>query len=770
MSYQDFKNTHLGNGYDIDGWFGDQCLTGEYLVKLKNGSYKLVKDIVEGDVLSTGNTVVSNEPKQSTVYWLNTSQGWFKVTKDHKVFLKDGTYKPVTELKQGDSIALDLSESNKVYDLTDDELRFFGFWLGDGSVRKRWKNSETSTVFITVGTEDKLEYLKGLDINNTYSKHSNGKADIVNLQVRFHPELLKVIQDFSNKELTDVFTKEQYLLIMEGYLKADGHIKKGSNTNVASSVNKQLLVTLQHGCHINGISACLSKRHDREATNLSDNPKPLWRLSVNKERNLLNNFISLEEIGEDTIYVLNTDGDHSYYADNQLHHNCWDGFAEYCNYLGVPYANCTDSGYAQDLWTQRHSNGILNYFDEVEVMQPGDVAIFAVTPSTPYSHVAIFDSDAGNGYGNFLGQNQGGTQTNPNGGGVFNVVALPYSATFATAFRPKSANNTQVVTNNSEPSSVVSGMKKDDYFIDVSAYQPGDLTDICNASGTRNTIIKVTEGVGWLSPVVTQQTNTSNCVGYYHFARFGGDVGLSQAEADFFISNLPSKPRYLVCDYEDSASGNVQANTDAVIAFMDKCKQAGFEPIYYSYKPYTLANVYIDQVTAKYPNSLWIAGYPNYEVTPTPYWGVYPGMEHMRWWQFTSTGIAGGLDKNIVLIDDEVTSSSVEEEDENMNFVVRNQTGDSGYVAVVNGRVFGIGDMETVFQLQNAGAKHLNLPDADFGRFIDSQSRDAQEIKQAIADANAKVVEAIEKIKSTSVQDALGKVTIKGNLEVSNEG
>ena len=450
---------------------------------------------------------------------------------------------------------------------------------------------------------------------------------------------------------------------------------------------------------------------------------------------------------------------------------CWDFYAEYCNWLGVPYANCTDSGYAKDLWTQRHSNGILNYFDEVEVMQPGDVAIFDVTPSTPYSHVAIFDSDAGNGYGYFLGQNQGSSNTNPNGGSASNIIAFPYSATFATAFRPKSSN-TQVITNSSESSPVVSGMKKDDYFIDVSAYQPGDLTGICQASGTNNTIIKVTEGVGWLSPVVTQQTNTSNCVGYYHFARFGGDVGLAQAEADFFISNLPSKPRYLVCDYEDSASGNVQANTDAVIAFMDKCKQAGFEPIYYSYKPYTLANVYIDQVTAKYPNSLWIAAYPNYEVTPTPYWGVFPSMDNIRWWQFTSTGIAGGLDKNIVLIDDEQTSSSVvEEEDGEMtNFVARNQTGDSGYVAVVNGRVFGIGDMETVFQLQNAGAKHLNLPDADFGRFIDSQSRDAQEIKQAIADANAKVVEAIEKIKATSVQDALGKVTIKGNLEVSNEG
>lgn len=461
----------------------------------------------------------------------------------------------------------------------------------------------------------------------------------------------------------------------------------------------------------------------------------------------------------------NTHLGNGYDIDGWFSFQCWDLYAEYCNWLGVPYANCTDSGYAKDLWTQRHSNGILNYFDEVEVMQPGDVAIFDVTPSTPYSHVAIFDSDAGNGYGNFLGQNQGAPE------GVTNIVALPYSATFATALRPKSANNTSVATNSSELTPVAGGMKKDDYFIDVSAYQPGDLTDICNASGTRNTIIKVTEGTGWLSPVATQQTNTSNCVGYYHFARFGGDVGLAQAEADFFISNLPSKPRYLVCDYEDSASGNVQTNTNAVIAFMDKCKQAGFEPIYYSYKPYTLANVYIDQVTAKYPNSLWIAAYPNYEVTPTPYWGVFPSMEHMRWWQFTSTGIAGGLDKNIVLLDDEATSfTNLEEEDENMNFVVRNHTGDSGYVAVVNGRVFGIGDIDTVTQLQGAGAKHLNLPDADFGRFIDSQSRDAQEIAKAIADANANVVEALEKIKSTSVQDALGNITIKGNLEVSNEG
>lgn len=234
---------------------------------------------------------------------------------------------------------------------------------------------------------------------------------------------------------------------------------------------------------------------------------------------------------------------------------------------------------------------------------------------------------------------------------------------------------------------------------------------------------------------------------------------------------MPSKPRYLVCDYEDSASGNAQANTDAVLAFMDTCKQAGFEPIYYSYKPYTLANIYVDQINAKYPNSLWIAAYPDYEVRPEPYWGVYPEMSNIRWWQFTSTAIAGGLDKNVVIIASEgFTGVLNEEEDEDMNFVARSQSGSTGYVAVINGRVMGIGDMETVFQFQAAGAKHLNLPDDDFDRFLKSQAKDADQVASAIKEASSSVVEAIEKIKGASIADALGNVTLKGNIEVSNQG
>lgn len=111
---------------------------------------------------------------------------------------------------------------------------------------------------------------------------------------------------------------------------------------------------------------------------------------------------------------------------------CWDGGMKYLIDLGYKAIHCTTSGYVKDIWNNRKTNGILNYCNEVTVMQPGDIAVFReVAGWTPYSHIAIFDHDAGDGYGWFLGQNQGGVN------GAFNLCKLPYSATFGTAFRPK---------------------------------------------------------------------------------------------------------------------------------------------------------------------------------------------------------------------------------------------------------------------------------------------------------------------------------------------
>lgn len=113
---------------------------------------------------------------------------------------------------------------------------------------------------------------------------------------------------------------------------------------------------------------------------------------------------------------------------------CWDGYAYYMQYLGYKPAWCTTTGYVQDIYTNMDSNGMKTQCDLVTRLQPGDIVVFPVCSTTPLSHVAIFDSDAGNGYGNFLGQNQRSANSS---GSPFSIDKMPYSATYYYAFRPK---------------------------------------------------------------------------------------------------------------------------------------------------------------------------------------------------------------------------------------------------------------------------------------------------------------------------------------------
>ena len=190
-------------------------------------------------------------------------------------------------------------------------------------------------------------------------------------------------------------------------------------------------------------------------------------------------------------------------------------------------------------------------------------------------------------------------------------------------------------------------MKKNDLFIDVASHQGYDITGILEQMGTTNTIIKISEGTTYLNPCLSAQVEQSTPVGFYHFAWFGGDVEEAEREARYFLDNVPQKVKYLCLDYEDHASGDKQANTDACIRFMEILKENGYEPIYYSYKPFTLNNIYYEQILAKFPNSLWIAGYGLNDGNAD--FEYFPSMDGIRWWQYSSNP----FDKNIVLLDDD---------------------------------------------------------------------------------------------------------------------
>lgn len=136
----------------------------------------------------------------------------------------------------------------------------------------------------------------------------------------------------------------------------------------------------------------------------------------------------------------------------------------------------------------------------------------------------------------------------------------------------------------------------------------------------------------------------------YIWYQVGGNASLGEQVLNTFLPQVQTpKGSIVALDYESGASADKQANTNAILHGMRMIKAAGYTPMYYSYKPYTVANVYVDQIIREFPNSLWMAAYPDYNVTPTPNYNVFPSMDGVAIYQFTSTYIAGGLDGNVDL-------------------------------------------------------------------------------------------------------------------------
>ena len=136
----------------------------------------------------------------------------------------------------------------------------------------------------------------------------------------------------------------------------------------------------------------------------------------------------------------------------------------------------------------------------------------------------------------------------------------------------------------------------------------------------------------------------------YIWYQVGGNQSVAKQSMDRFLPRIQTpKGSIIALDYEAGASGSISANTDAILYGMNRIKQAGYTPMYYSYKPYTLAHVDYKRILKAYPNSLWIAAYKNYTPCVTPDFGYFPSMDGIAIWQFTSMYGTGYLDGNIDL-------------------------------------------------------------------------------------------------------------------------
>ena len=112
---------------------------------------------------------------------------------------------------------------------------------------------------------------------------------------------------------------------------------------------------------------------------------------------------------------------------------------------------------------------------------------------------------------------------------------------------------------------------------------------------------------------------------------------------DYFLPRVQTPKRSIVA--LDVESG--QQSTSTVDYALNRIKQAGYTPVLYGYKSYLVNHVDLASLAKKYP--LWLAAYPDYNVTTKPNYSFFPSYGNVGIYQFTSTYVAGGLDGDVDL-------------------------------------------------------------------------------------------------------------------------
>lgn len=194
--------------------------------------------------------------------------------------------------------------------------------------------------------------------------------------------------------------------------------------------------------------------------------------------------------------------------------------------------------------------------------------------------------------------------------------------------------------------------------VDVASYQSADLSSHAQA-GSQFAIVKVSEGTSYRNPKASNQISTAisnNMMPMaYHFATFSSNANAAVAEANYAIKaaqafGLP-KGSYIACDYETGQGNNIYGGktptANAIIAFMDTIKAAGYQPLLYASSSVLQNNIDTSSVIAKYPNSLWVASYAISGRIDNPNFNYFPSMDGVSIWQFTDNWRGLNVDGNI---------------------------------------------------------------------------------------------------------------------------
>lgn len=121
------------------------------------------------------------------------------------------------------------------------------------------------------------------------------------------------------------------------------------------------------------------------------------------------------------------------------------------------------------------------------------------------------------------------------------------------------------------------------------------------------------------------------------------DYATADAVLDHFLPKVQT-PKGSIVALDIESGGQ---NTDVIMHALQRIKDAGYTPMVYGYKNYLQASTDLQRIANSY--ALWLAEYPDYNVTPAPNYNYFPSFDNVQLFQFTASYIAGGLDGNVDL-------------------------------------------------------------------------------------------------------------------------
>lgn len=134
----------------------------------------------------------------------------------------------------------------------------------------------------------------------------------------------------------------------------------------------------------------------------------------------------------------------------------------------------------------------------------------------------------------------------------------------------------------------------------------------------------------------------------YIWFQVGGNQPLAERALDYFLPKIQTpKGSIIALDYESGASGDIKANTNAIMYAMQRIRAAGYVPMLYSGNYYLRTYVNASQIVSAFGNCLWIADYPYNGVVTTAPNAYKPNVNGLAIWQFTSNYRPGGLDGSV---------------------------------------------------------------------------------------------------------------------------